>query len=224
MRLRKFVIVFLILSACILAGCAAEKPSSAEGGEAEPFSSAPVEVNWTLHVDQTIPIEKDGMTVNYTLVLVADKQGGTDVKGTYKGNALLKVELDASKLPSEVIKLLGGFKMEASSQELEFEVSSYDPEAFSGYYQYDQNELPMLTPIKDYTGMALVSPAMSGAGTLDIQGSGIQGEKVEVNEAASGTEAIPMKILISNAAVFVEVPTLKIGKMFEGQLLGEPVK
>jgi hypothetical protein len=215
MRLRKFIIVFLILGACILAGCTADQASSA--------SSEPVEANWTLHVDQTIPVEKDGMTVNYTLVLTADKLEGTDIKGTYKGNARLKVELDASKLPSEVVKLLGGFNMEASARELEFEVTSYNPEAFAGYYQYDQNELPMLTPIKDYTGMALVSPAMSGAGTLDIQASGIQGEKVEVNEAASGTEAIPMKILVSNAVVFVEVPTLKIGRMFEGQLLGEPV-
>lgn len=223
MRLEKLAALFLILLILLPAGCTAGNASSAGNDEVQAVSSAPVEANWTLHVDQTIPVEKDGMTVNYALVLIADKQGGTDIYGTYKGNGNIKVDLDTSKLSNEVIKMLGGFKMEASLEELEFEVIPHDPEAYAGYYSYERPEDIMLTPVRDYTGMALVSPMMTGSGILNIQGSGIQGEKLEVNDSASGTETIPMRILVSNAEVLVEVPTLKIGRMFEGQLLGEPI-
>ena len=120
--------------------------------------------------------------------------------------------------------MVGGFKVEASSKELEFELIPHDPETFAGYYHYGEGEIPMLTPLRDYTGMALVSPEMTGAGILNPQAEGIGGEKVEVNESASGTEAIPMRILVNDMQVQVDVPTLKIGKIFEGQLLGEPVK
>lgn len=223
MKLRRFLTLFSVLIVCLSAGCTSEKASSEDSGKVKAASAVPVEADWTLHVDQTIPIEKDGMTVNYTLVLTAEKHGGTDIYGAYKGNACIKVELDASKLPSEVVKLLGGFKMEASSEKVEFEVVSHDPEVYAGYYTYERPEDIMLTPIRDYTGMALASPDMTGAGTLNLQGMGIQGEKLEVNESASGTETIPLRILVSNVSVLVEAPTLKIGRMFEGQLLGEPI-
>lgn len=215
--------MLLILTICLPAGCTVGEIISAGGDDVKAASSVPVEANWTLHVDQTIPIEKDGMTVNYILVIAADKRGGTDIYGTYNGNAHIKVELDTSKLSNEVIKMLGGFRTEASSEELKFEVIPHDPEAYAGYYSYEKPEDIMLTPVRDYTGMALVSPKMTGTGILNIRGSGIQGEKLEVNESASGTEVFPMRILVSNAEVLVELPTLEIGKMFEGQLLGEPI-
>jgi hypothetical protein len=181
-----------------------------------------VEANWTLHVDQTIPVEKDGMTVNYTLVLIAEKQGGTDIYGSYTGNANIKVEMDASKLSNEVIKMFGGFNMEASSEELKFDIVPHNADAYHEYYSYEPNVIFPLKPIRDYNGMALISPSMKGSGSINLQAEGIQGEKLENNESEAGTETIPMRILVSDLNVLVEVPIFKLTGYFNGQLLGEP--
>lgn len=225
MRAKKFGLLSLIVAACLLTGCTAEKSPSAGNSTVKAASAVPVEANWTLHVNETIPVEKDGVTVNYTLVLVADKQGGTDIYGTYSGNAHIKVEMDASKLSDEVIKMVGGFKMEASAEELKFEVIPHNADAYQEYYTYEPTDAVFpLKPVREYNGMALVSPNMKGAGSIDLQARGIQGEKLEKNESVTGTEAIPMRILVSDLDVLVEVPALKLTGYFKGQLTGEPVK
>lgn len=226
MKLKIMELISVLLVACMLAGCTADAPHSGGNGEPSTAPSAPVEAKWTLHVDHTIPVEKDGMTVNYTLVLAADKQGGTDICGTYLGNANIKVEMDASKLSNEVIKMLGGFKMEAYAEAMKFDVVPHDAETFQEYYTYEHMEgfLPPLKPVRDYNGMALISPDMKGTGLLNIQAHGIQGEKAEKNESAAGIEAIPMRILVSDLDVFVEAPALRLSGYFRGQLTGEPIK
>lgn len=225
MRLRRITVLLLILIACLLAGCTAEKTSTEGSSEAKAASAVPVEANWTLHVDQTIPVEKDGMTVNYTLVLVADKLGGTDIYGEYTGNAHIKVELDASKLSNEVIKIVGGFKVEVSADNLKFDVIPHNADAYHKYYQYEPSDMVFpLKPIRDYNGMALLSPVMKGSGTLNPTAEGIAGEKVKVDESVSGSETMPMRILVSDLKVLVEVPALKLTGYFNGQLTGEPSK
>jgi len=88
--------------------------SNAPGGNAgnnTPPSVSPVktsddalECNWLLKVDQTIPITEDELTVNYTLVLIAQKNGGKDVYGTYEGAAFIGSELDASNLSTVTLR------------------------------------------------------------------------------------------------------------------------
>ena len=57
-----------------------------------------------MKVDQTIPITKNELTVNYTLVLIAQKNGGKDVYGTYEGAAFIGSELDASNLSTVTLR------------------------------------------------------------------------------------------------------------------------
>lgn len=223
MRLRNALIVCFMMVAFLAVGCSAE--DSGKAGTVAAASDKPIEANWRIHVDQTIPVEKDGMTVNYTLVLIADKHGGTDIYGTYTGHADIKVEMDASKLSNEVIKMLGGFKMEASADNLEFDVVPHDTEAYQQYFQYEPTDVVFpLKPVRDYNGMALISPEMKGSGLINPQAQGVQGEKLEENKTVSGVETIPMRVLVSDLNVLVEVPPLKLTSFFWGQVIGEPIE
>lgn len=223
MRLRKTLILCIAVFVCLTVGCSAGEPGKA--GTAAAASDEPVDANWTIRVDQTIPVEKDGMTVNYKLVLVANKQGGTDVYGKYSGHAQIKVEMDASKLTNDVIKMLGGFKMEAAAEKLELEVVPHDAEAFQQYFQYESTDIVFpLKPVRDYNGMALITPDMKGAGTVNPMGQGVQGEKLGTDKSVEGVEAMPMRILISDLDVLVEVPALKLTSFFKGQITGVPTE
>jgi hypothetical protein len=181
----------------------------------------PLNCDWTMQVDQTIPITQDGFTVNYTLILVAQKKGGIDVLGDYKGSAYLKINMDASSLSNEVIKVTGGFDVNASTNSLKFQLVPYDIERYSDY-GLSKDEVP-LAPLVQYETMALISPEMQGTGVLNPMVQGKQGEKAEVNKSASQTMPIPMKITVIGGQVNVDIPSLKIGKHFEGMLLGTPI-
>jgi len=222
LRFGKTLILCVTALACMTVGCSAGDTGKAEAATA---SDKPVEANWRIQVDQTIPVEKDGMTVNYTLTLLADKREGIDIYGRYSGYAQVKVEMDASKLSNEVIKMLGGFKMEASADNLEFEVTPHDAEAFHQYFQYEPSDIVFpLKPVRDYSGMALITLDMRGTGTVNPMAQGIQGEKLGADKSAEGVEAMPMRILISDLDVLVEVPALKLTSFFKGQVTGEPIE
>lgn len=229
------VFIFL-LSGCQLklpfgpdpAGSNNDSTSSDPSGDASGDASAeseipgsPVECNWTLYVDQTIPVTTDGMTVDYTLLLVAQKTGGKDVYGTYTGACYLGVKFDASQMNNSVMQLLGGFNVDAYSYDLSFDVISYDIEAYSDYGLKD-GEAP-IAPLVSYESMALLTPEMTGSGSLNPSIDGIQGEHAEINESASGTETIPMKITINSGQVSVYIPSLQISHSFKGTLTGEPL-
>jgi hypothetical protein len=197
--------------------------SKTEENKAEDSKSEdePLECDWTMQIDQTIPITQDGFTVNYTLILVAQKKGGIEVLGDYKGSAYLKINMDASNLSNEVIKVTGGFDVNAFTNSLDFQLVPYDIERYSDY-GLGKDEVP-LAPLVQYETMALISPEMKGTGVLNPMVQGKQGEKAEVNKSASQTMPIPMKITVIGGQVNVEIPSLKIGKHFEGMLLGTPV-
>jgi hypothetical protein len=195
--------------------------ASTESTSTTKSKDGPLECDWTLHVDQTIPIKTDGMTVNYSLVLVAQKKGGIDVLGDYKGSAYIEISMDASNLSNEVIKVAGGFNVNASTNNLDFQLIPYDIESYSDY-GLGKGEIP-LAPLVKYETMALISPEMQGNGVLNPSVKGVQGEKAEVNESMSQTMPIPMKITVIGGQVRVEIPSFKIGKSFEGMLLGTPV-
>ena len=63
-----------------------------------------------MKVDQTVPKKySDGMTVEHTLVFIAEKEGGTDVTGTYHGALCLRSKLDLSELSNEGVEMKGRF-------------------------------------------------------------------------------------------------------------------
>lgn len=83
-RLRHLIAAVLLM-VFMLAGCSAPpsntpvppKPSAptaqkATSAPAAP-TSVPLEADWTLHVNQTITVEVEGLPVNHTLILVAKK-------------------------------------------------------------------------------------------------------------------------------------------------------
>lgn len=206
-------------------GTSAASTDSNSGTSLKPKVSAtpngPVDCNWLLSVNQTIPKTENGLTTNYTLTLVAQKSGGQDVYGAYKGAAYVNVSLDASNLSNEVMSVLGGFNMTAYSFDVSFSMTPYDIESYSSYGLKDGE--PPLAPLVQYESMALISPMMTGSGTLNPSVSGAQGEHGGINQAAQGTAAIPMKITVNSGKVTVSVPSFNMGNSFSGTLLGTPV-
>ena len=86
---------------------ASAKPSSSP----KPSANTPVDAVWTMFVDQTIPKTVDGMKINYHVMLVAQKSGGKDVNGTYKGAAYVGINFDASQMNNSAMSILGGFNV-----------------------------------------------------------------------------------------------------------------
>jgi hypothetical protein len=235
------LIPLLAAAALLLSGCGDKTgtvPNDSEGGSpstapvptarsaesAAPESPAAadeaLDCNWTLTVDQTIPVTRDGLTVNYTLLLVAQKAGGTDVSGVYTGAAYVGIHFDASQMSVDVMQAFGGFDMNACAYDLSFEVTGYDEESFSAY-GLSADDVP-LWQLVEYESMALLSPEMSGSGTLDPSIVGAQGEQGGINASASGTTAIPMKITVESGKVTVSVPSFNLGDSFHGILTGVP--
>lgn len=204
--------VLFLLTACT--------PQPADPDKQPNNSDTPLDCDWTLRVDQTIPVETDGMTVNYTLVLIAQKQGGTDVYGTYEGAAYIGQNLDASSLSNSVISVTGGFDIHAFANNLSFELVPYDVDSFSRY-GIGEGDAP-IAPLVQYESMALISPEMTGGGVLNPFVSGIQGEQMGYDAEAYGTEAVVMKITVNSGKVQVVVPVFNIGHSFEGWLTGHP--
>lgn len=68
------------------------RPESVESdnapGSAPPEDGEALECDWIIKVDQTIPVTEDGLTVNYTLVLIAQKTGGEDTIGDMMGGMM----------------------------------------------------------------------------------------------------------------------------------------
>lgn len=208
----------LMLSAC--SGNAAPRPPGSS-------SSAPTQNNqavdcvWTLHVDQTIPVDTDGMTINYTLVLIAQKAGGQDVNGMYEGAAYLACQLDASNLSNEVFNVSGGFDVHAFANNLSFEVTDYNVQDYSDYGV--SGGAAALAPLVQYESMALLTPDMQGSGVLNPSITGVQGEHGGINESVSDSTAVPMKITVNSGQAAVDIPSFNIDKSFKGSLTGIPV-
>lgn len=225
-RLSALFIMLLLLSGCVHK--IPETPNTPYEGEESPkvtaIANQPnpqlLDCCWTLCVDQTIPVTTDGLTVEYTLVLIAQKAGGSDVNGTYEGAAYVGCKLDISSVSNEVIEAFGGFDMNAYASSITFDVVPYDINEYSDY-EVPQGQIA-IPPLVEYESMALISPEMTGSGILNPSLFGIQGEHMEYNYSASGTQAIPMRIAIKSGSVTVSVPSFKIGSSFEGTVLGDP--
>ncbi|MGI6152129.1 MAG: hypothetical protein ACOYIR_09320 [Christensenellales bacterium] len=216
-------VVFLI-SLIVVSGCAPAPaadsgfPGGADSKAPDAPAQGPVECNWVLKVDHTIPVTTDGLTVNYTLVLIAQKVGGTDVYGTYEGAAYIASVLDASNLSNEFFEVTGGFDLQAYANDLSFELVPYDIEEYSRY-GIAEDDIP-LAPLVRYESMALLSPEMTGGGVLNPY---VLGDNVTAGyyDTACGTAPVAMKIVVNSGKVEVTVPSLTY-ESFKGLLLGEP--
>lgn len=219
--------LFISVSLLSLAGCS-EPPAPPEITPTPTASAAPetpeaeLEANWTLQVDQTITVDSEGLPVNHTLILVAKKTGGTDIYGSYEGTAYVRTQLDASVLSNEAFAVSGGFNIEYSSDAIAFDILPYDEDSFFAEMPDDSADVITLAPLAVFNGMARLSAEMQGNGAINplIQGEHVQGG---YNAAQSGVVPMSMRIGVSNADVYIEIPSLKIGQMFKGMLTGDPV-
>ncbi|HOM43149.1 MAG TPA: hypothetical protein PK481_06415 [Bacillota bacterium] len=203
-------ITFLFLP--LLGGCS-PNASPEKSGE------APLECDWTIKVDQTIPIKEGDVTVNYSLVLIAQKTGGTDVYGTYEGAAYIGSQLDASELSKEFVKIGGGFDVNAFANNLSFEIEPFDKERYSAYGSKDKASL---APLAEYESMALLSPEMKGGAIIDVDVKAIDGTQGGYNDSGIGASPVDMKIAIYSGKVHVDIPVLNIDRSFEGLITGDP--
>jgi hypothetical protein len=202
-------------------GTQAPSGAPASGQPSAAPADAPVDCDWTMFVEQTIPKTVDGLTINYELMLVAQKSGGKDVNGTYKGVAYVGVNFDASQMNSDVLKMLGGFNVNACTYDLTFDVVGFDNEKYSEYGL--EGDLPPLAQLVQYQSMALVTPQMTGTGTLDTSITGIQGEHGGTSDSNSGSTSVAMRMTVDSGKVTVDIPSFQLTHKFEGMVTGVPI-
>ena len=213
------VCIITLVTLFVISGCTPGTDSAAPSvARTETPTESPLDCNWVLKVDQTIPVTTDGLTVNYTLVLIAQKAGGTDVYGAYEGAAYIASELDASNLSNAFLDVTGGFHIEAFANNLSFEIVPYDKEKYSRY-GIGKDEAPDV-PLVEYESMALISPEMTGSGVLNPD---VSGENVNAgyHDSGSGTALVALKIAVKSGKVEATVPMFNTDS-FEGILVGEP--
>jgi hypothetical protein len=217
-RYLTFLFILAFVFSSIISGCSrmdADRPGS---------RNELLDCNWVLKVDQTIPKKyEDGMTVEHTLVFIAEKEGGTDVSGTYHGAFCLRSKLDISEFSNEIVEMTGGFDVYGFGNDVTFDVISYD---ISNYTEFgiEEGELG-IPPLIDYETMATFTQEMTGTGVLNPYLRGIHEGSLSggVDVTSGGSAQVPIKIAIKSGKVHVNFPTLDIGRSFEGLLLGVPV-
>ncbi len=175
--------------------------------------------DWTLHVDDTIPVTfDDGITVNYTLILDAVKKGGKEDLGTYTGSAYFCMKLDTSKMPAVAVQLAGNVEEILKTKEFTFDIVAYDEDAYSSFESKDA-----IAPLVEYDGMALISTPMAADGDVDLSFSGMRGEHGNLKDNSDGTYTVHMRLALRAGQVEVSLPGFPINTPFKGMLTGTPV-
>lgn len=211
---RTIAIVMLVLMLqFVLSGCS---PEGAGAGSSE-ASSKVLERNWTLKVDQTIPVKDGDLTINHTLVLIAQKKGGENIYGTYEGAAYVGSHLDISPLAKILVKLSGGYDIDIFANNLSFEIEPFDMNRYSAYGSKDDTSL---APLVQYDSMAMLSPEMKGGIIINPTIKGSDGLQASYEASGGGTAPVPMKIAIESGKVHVNIPTI-VSETFEGTITSD---
>ena len=180
-RYLALLLITALLLASFISGCVRKntiRPSS---------ENELLECNWVMKVDQTIPRKySDGTTVEHTLVFIAEKEGGTDVTGTYHGAFCLRSKLDISEFSNEGVELTGGFDAYGFGNDVTFDVVAYDVSKFADFGKKEgEIGIPHLI---DFETMATFTQKMTGTAVLNpyvrgkYEGMGSSG----INAADSG--------------------------------------
>lgn len=217
-RYSVFLQITVLFIASFISGCI--RKDNIKPGAANEL----LECNCVMKVDQTVPKKySDGMTVEHTLVFIAEKEGGTDVTGTYHGALCLRSKLDISEFSNEGVEMTGGFDAYGFGNDVTFDVVAYD---VSKYADFGKKEGEIGIPhLIDFETMATFTQKMTGTAVLNpyvrgkYEGMGSSG----INAADSGSAEVPIKIAVKSGKVYVDFPTLNIGSTFKGQLIGVPL-
>lgn len=211
------ILLFILILVLTLAGCSDGKdiPEVPELVPLPVDKNRPIECDWTLHVDDTIYVEIEGVAVKHNLIVDAYKQGGKDDLGIYMGKVTLYSEADLSALSNDAFAVNGETGGAGTDSKALIEIVSYDVQA----YCPDPEEL---VPLLTYDSMALGVFNLNGYGFLSMSMAGIDGTQGNGEEQFAGSVPIQYKILVNGGKVSVEIPSLNAPEMFEGMITGSP--
>lgn len=214
--MKKYILITLIsIFVLILTACDAGEDSSGMP-ELAPLhvENKRVECDWTLHVDDTIYVEKEGIAVKHNLIIDAYKQGGKDDLGIYTGKATLHSEADLSALTNDAFAVNGKTGGAGTDSKAMFEVVSYDVKVYSPGEE--------LAPILEYDSMALGVFNLNGYGFMDMSMLGADGTQGEGSEQFSSSVPVQFKMLVNGGKVSIEIPSLNLPETFDGMITGSP--
>jgi len=219
-------LIFILL---FIVGCTNDRDSTSASSSDTPgitgskqekaVEAEPLECDWILEVDDEI--EK----INYTLLIIAEKKGGTDELGTYTGKALLKTVMKMPTVEDAVfeseVELRGNNCVESLTDKAVFGVVSYEPHDY-GWFGLKDGELPS-APIDAPDSMALVNLDMSHRQYYDVDLTFEDGEQANLNKDKTFNAPVTMKITITGGKVQGVIPALKVSDDFEGTVTGSPI-
>ncbi len=192
--------------------------------------SGPLECNWILEVDDTIESETNGVRSTYHLVLLLNKNGGTEKSGAYTGKIYLKTEQDLASTQDEVfedeVEMAGSSFIESQSDTVVINVIPFDGVTFAQFdFKKVTPDAPLapLAPLGDYDGMALEKPELSHRQQYSVNMTFEDGDNENLNKDKVFNSPMTIKILVVGADVKVDIPSLKLFKYFKGTLLGIPI-
>lgn len=199
----------------------AEASQPSEEAEASPEDSVtPVETpapdGWTVHVNETIPVEIGGISYSCTLVLAAVQTGGANMEGTYTGAMFLSYGAQVYEVSGEV-DISGSASVFAYTSDLSLDIIPYDKSAFAAYGKKGPG---FQDAAGSYDAMALLSPLLDGAGSFTSHIGGLQGESANVGQSASAAAELPVKIGIRGSDITVSLPSFRWSRDFTGTVSG----
>lgn len=183
-------------------------------------AETPKEADWTLHVEDTIETNIEGISIAYTFTLDAVKRGGTTDAGSYKGTASLKQKMDASGLSSQVVTVKGGVETDIRSENVQIDIVAYDREEYDNFGIAD-NEAP-ISLLTEPDGMALGSITMSGSGKFDVSADAPHNTHAQLKFNKDGTGELNYKLYVEGGQVSVTIPCLNLSDSFKGMITGVP--
>lgn len=196
-------------------------------------TSAPMEADWVIQVDDTQDYinKESGLLYHCNLYIYAQKAGGTTVLGNYSAQIVLKMEPDLQQLSDMIgedgliVDSISGGSLRLEAVGAEFEMVAYSAKDYAAKMKEiapDQQLLQMTDPNATENAMALElinmklfydSAEASGHDTDGNTGAGWG-----VNAEAE-TEK-PVVLLVEGATVYVSFPQNGFDRAFKGTIVG----
>lgn len=175
--------------------------------------------NWAIQVSGVKTQNISGLEMAHEFKLNAVKKGGSEANGSYVGVASLKESVDFSKASPELTKVMktsgtGGGTVIDNNVNITVSGSS-DLAPLVPEDQTPPTTVKSSSANSDSDYSATGNFNMSGTAKVDLQASGIQGEKGHYADSKEAAGAVPYTMEITGNVVKVTIP--KIGT-FTGTL------
>ncbi len=206
--MKKLVLFSLIFTLLLMVGCSNDSTSISDDStvdtsfQQEPAVEAePLECDWLLEVDDTIEKIEEDVKIDYTLLIIAEKKGGTDELGTYTGKVLLKTVMNVPTVEDAVfeneVELNGNNCVESLTDKAIFSLVSYDPHDY-GWFGLKDGELPA-APINAPDSMALINLDMSHRQYYDLDLIFDDGNQANLSKDKAFSAPVTMKITLTGS-------------------------